>query len=581
MTSLTIHMAVMIIAAAITALIGIYALANRRERGARYLAWIMFFDALNACGAIFESISHTLTEKLVLFNFHQSAHIFAIPFFLFFVLEYVGMEQLLKPSRTLPVLSYFAMWASLLWTDSYHHLLRYDIALQDGVLTFSSTGLSVCLNIFGFMAVFAALCYLGVYAGKSGPLMRKQALWIWLAVALPILWVIVGLVNPLPPLLWGTYTAVSNGVMGVCMFLAIFRYKLLSTVPIAKDQIVEMMLDGVLVADDKGAVIDGNASARRLFAGRAGSPAELAGRSIQELLAPWPLWRSACERLQQDELEIEMGEREHKSVYTVKVVPLYSAGKRKLGTVSVMSDNTENRRRYEQMEQLNRLKDELFAIVSHDIRDPLAVLLNLTDLLEEERPRMSEDSGEVLDTVREKAKNAYAMVENLLEWVRSQRGGMTLHARSTVLSPIVKEAAKLLESKSEAKRIHIRNEVRDGIQVCADREAVGLIVRNLLSNAVKYTKHGGVVCVGAEETDETVVVTVSDDGIGIGPERMSMLFGGVPIGSFPGTAGEHGTGIGLLVCKELVQRSGGKIGVKNSAQGEGSVFYFSLPRAVS
>lgn len=577
MAYLTIVMTVKIISAAITALVGIYAYANRHERGARYLAWVMLLETLSACGSIFEMVSGTLTGKLDLFNLHQSAHIFAIPFFLFFVLEYVGQERLLQRSKILPILLYFILWAALLWTDSYHHLLRYEMMLQDGELTFSSTGLSVCLNIIGFMALLTALCYLGVYAGKSGSLARKQTLWVWLSVTLPILWVIVGLVNPLPPLLWGLYTAVINGIMGVCMFLAVFKYKLLSTVPIAKDHIVEMMLDGVLVADEKGAVIDSNASARRLFARGAGSSADLAGRGIEKLLAPWPHWRSACERMQQGELEIEIGDKEQRSVYTVKVVPLYSAGKRKLGTVSVIADNTENRRRYEQMEQLNRLKDELFAIVSHDIRDPLALLFNLTELLEEERGSMSEDSGAVLDTVREKAQNAYATVENMLEWVRCQRGGMTLHARPVILSTVVQEAVRLLQSKSDAKRVKMLNEVGDNFRLSMDREAIGLVLRNLLSNAVKYTEPGGTVSVSAEERNEAVVITVADNGIGIGPERAGLLFGDVPVGSFSGTAGERGTGIGLLLCKELVQRSGGNIGV-NSRLGEGSAFYFSLPR---
>lgn len=264
-------------------------------------------------------------------------------------------------------------------------------------------------------------------------------------------------------------------------------------------------------------------------------------------------------------------------MYTVKVVPLYSVGKRKVGTVSVVSDNTENRRRYEQMEQLNRLKDKLFAIVSHDIRDPLAVLFNLTEMLEEERSSLSEDSGVVLDTVREKANNAYAMVENMLEWVRSQKGGMALQARSVALSSVVREAAGLLQGKSEAKRVRIRNEVGDDLRLNVDREAVCLILRNLLSNAVKYSEPGGFVRVEAEERDEAVVITVRDNGVGIGPERMEALFGDAPVGSFPGTAGERGAGIGLLLCKELVQRSGGKIGA-SSRPGEGSAFFFSLPQ---
>jgi len=547
MTIWTINYAVMILSAVFTTMIGTYAYMNRQERGARFLAWVMLFATLNACGTMFERVGGTLAHKLFWFNFHESAHILSIPFFLFFVMEYAGQEHHLKRGTRLPVLLYFISWAFLLWTDEYHHLLRDGIVVQDRVLMFSSTGLSFGLNIIGFMAIFASLCYLSVYAGKSGPLARKQALWVWLSAALPIVWIIAAFFIPLPPELWGVYTTVTNVALGLCMFMAIFKYKLLSTVPIAKDQIVEMMQDGVLVANDKGTVIDSNASARRLFAEFAASPVEVTGSSIRELLSPWPRWQHACERLQQDEFEIEIGQGRQAGVYTIKVLPLASAGNRKLGTVSIMSDNTADRRRYEQMEQLNRFKDELFGIVSHDIRDPLAVLLSLTEMLEEERPQMSADSAEVLDAVKVKANNTYVMVENLLEWVRCQKGGMTLLAQSTPLSLLVNEVAALLEGRSTAKNIAIRNEVPAHLEVYADREAVRLVLRNLLANAIKYTNSGGIVSIGAEETGDRVLVTVRD------------------------------TGIGLLLCKELVWRSGGEIGVR-SVSDEGSVFYFSLPR---
>lgn len=583
MTFFNISIAVKLISAAITALIGIYACVNRHQRGARFLAWVMLFETLNAFGSIFESVSVSLTNKLWWFNFHQTAHIFSIPFFLFFILDYVGEDRLLKRRIFRPVLLYFIFWAALLWTDSRHHLLRYDMMLRDGELTFSSTGLSLFLNIIGFMALFVALCYLAVYAGKHGSLARKQTLWVWLSAIMPIAWILAGFANPLPPLLWGMYTVVINGFIGICLFMAVFRYKLLATVPIAKDLLVEMMVDGVLVTNETGTVIDSNAAARRFFASHAGLSEDLAGKKVSQLLAPWPEWLHACDSREPGELEIEIGEdpvNGSYKVYKIKSFPVFSASKRRLGTVWTMTDHTEEHRRLRQMEQLNRLKDELFAIVSHDIRAPLAIFLNLTDILEEERTRFSEDSREVLDAVKEKAKSTYAMVENLLEWVRSQKDGIALHASPHDLSSIVEETIHQLESRSAAKQVSIRNEVADGVQVRADREAVRLILRNLLSNTIKYTASGGLVRIHTEERDETVLVTVRDNGIGMDPERMKMLFGDRPLASLPGTDGETGTGIGLLVCKELLQRSGGTIGV-HSIPGEGSAFFFSLPRAIA
>jgi signal transduction histidine kinase len=579
MTFWAINYAAMIFSAVLTALIGIYAWMHRQERGALFLAWIMLFDTLNACGSILERASGTVEWKLFWFNFHESAYILMMPFFLFFVLEYANLDALLKLKAKASILLYFLLWALFLWTDSFHHLLRQDLTVQDRVLMFASTDLSLGLNIIGFLSVFAALCCMSVYVGKSGPLARKQALWVWLSAALPILWVIFGFVHPLPPAVRGVYTTVINVAMGLCMFMAIFRYKLFSVVPIAKDQIVEMMQDGVLVVNGKGTVIDCNPSAHRLFEEWAGHPTEMTGANIQQLLAPWPRWREACEGGLQDEFEIEFGEGRQARVFTVKTLPLASPGKRKLGTVSILSDNTEDHRRYEQAERMNRYKDDLFGIVTHDIRDPLAILLSLTDMLDGERSRFSADSAEVLDIVRAKAEATFEMVENLLDWVRCQRGGISLHPQPTPLSLLVREVASLLENKRAAKQIDLQNDVHEEIRVYADREAVRLVLRNLLANAIKYTRQGGSVSIGAEENGGTVTVAVKDNGIGMAPERVNMLFGDLPLQSVPGTAGEHGTGMGLLLCKELVRHSGGEIGA-SSVPDEGTVITFSLPSAV-
>mgnify|MGYP001221630000 CR=1 FL=1 len=121
MTWFAISIAVKLISAAITALVGGYAYVNRHQRGARFLAWVMLFQTLNAFGSIIASASVSLENKLVWFNFHQTAHIFSIPFFLFFMLDYIGQDRLLKPCFTWPILLYFIFWAALLWTDSHHH----------------------------------------------------------------------------------------------------------------------------------------------------------------------------------------------------------------------------------------------------------------------------------------------------------------------------------------------------------------------------------------------------------------------------------------------------------------------------
>lgn len=230
----------------------------------------------------------------------------------------------------------------------------------------------------------------------------------------------------------------------------------------------------------------------------------------------------------------------------------------------------------ERLAEMNELKDRLFTIVSHDIRDPLAVLVNLTELLEDEKVHLSGDSCEIIDAVKEQVGSTYAMVENLLEWFRSQKGGINFNPLVWKLSQIVQEAVRVLRIKAEAKNIRITSGIGDGIMVFADREALDLVVRNLLSNAVKFTENGGHVCMEAEETDGMVIVSVSDTGVGIEPEKVQMLFNESNIRSSAGTAGEKGTGLGLLICKEFAKHNGGELWV-DSTPGRGSTFYFSVP----
>src|SRR5690606_32032661 len=132
-----------------------------------------------------------------------------------------------------------------------------------------------------------------------------------------------------------------------------------------------------------------------------------------------------------------------------------------------------------------------------------------------ERPNLSEDSNEVIDAVTEQVRNTYIMVENLLEWFRSQQGGLTLHPQTWELAGIVQEAVHMMRIKGETKHIAIQIRIDEDMRVFADREAVNLIVRNLLSNALKFTQQGGLVCIEAKKLGGMAVVSVCDNGVGM------------------------------------------------------------------
>ena len=167
------------------------------------------------------------------------------------------------------------------------------------------------------------------------------------------------------------------------------------------------------------------------------------------------------------------------------------------------------------------------------------------------------------------------MTNNLLEWFRSQSEDMVLRPQLLELTEVVEECFHMLHIQSEVKQIRVNYSIAPGTCAYVDREALGLIIRNLLSNAIKFTGVGGSIHVSAHLSGEKVTVSIRDNGIGMEEEYVRQLFGEMRLGSLPGTLGEKGTGLGLIVSRQFAQRSGGVLWA-DSKLGEGSVFHFTM-----
>jgi signal transduction histidine kinase len=279
--------------------------------------------------------------------------------------------------------------------------------------------------------------------------------------------------------------------------------------------------------------------------------------------------------MQQGNVEIDAWLDGERKMYSVNVYPLHTLRRQGQGSISLIFDITEKQRHLEQIAELNRLKDQLFTIVSHDIRSPLALQFQLVELLEEERDRLDTDHREIVGMLGGQIRNTLGMATNLLEWFRSQREDMALRPQVVELSEVVEECCHALHVQSEGKQIAVHNQVALDTRVYADREALGLIIRNLLSNSIKFTGMGGAVHVQAQLSGDRVIVSVRDNGIGMEEEQARQLFSEKQLYSLPGTRGEKGAGLGLLVSRQFVQRSGGSLWVESEV-GQGSVFYFTV-----
>ncbi len=228
--------------------------------------------------------------------------------------------------------------------------------------------------------------------------------------------------------------------------------------------------------------------------------------------------------------------------------------------------------------ELNATKDKFFSIIAHDLRGPFGAFLNLTRIMVEDIHDMSLSKIQQFATIMSKsALNIFEMLENLLEWSRMQRGLTAFEPVRLVLNTRIVEFLLVLTDSANNKNITIFYDVPEDLEVYADIDMIESTLRNLVSNAIKFTKSGGRVTIAATQTDhESVVISVADTGIGMNKEIVKKLFRIDINVSRAGTDGESSSGLGLLLCKEFIEKHHGRIWVE-SEENKGSTFYFELP----
>jgi signal transduction histidine kinase len=229
--------------------------------------------------------------------------------------------------------------------------------------------------------------------------------------------------------------------------------------------------------------------------------------------------------------------------------------------------------------ELNATKDRFFSIIAHDLKNPMNTFLGFSELLSDSYGELKEAQiREFIEIIHKSAKHLFSLLENLLQWSRSQTGRMVLKPQRVDVMNAVAEDLPLLAATAEKKCIQFTAEIERGTVVYADPRMVATVIRNLLSNAIKYTKSGGEVRMVSRETGEFVEISVIDSGIGISSSDQKKLFRIDVHHTTAGTADERGTGLGLILCKDFVEKSGGTIWVE-SEEGKGSTFAFTLPKA--
>lgn len=260
----------------------------------------------------------------------------------------------------------------------------------------------------------------------------------------------------------------------------------------------------------------------------------------------------------------------------ILLATVYRSGRRRrqINTL-LLQHQQEMERRSDELERLNQVKDKFFSIISHDLRSPVNALSGLLDLLDKGAIKPDELSRHIHE-LKSRFTHTRTLLNNLLDWTLLQMDKLSLHPIRIDIRKIVDENIQLLHS-IPGKQISLYNEVPPDTIGFADANTVNLVIRNLITNAIKFTNDGGKVVISAKDDRTQWVVSVKDTGVGMKDDVLKILFDKTAPYTTRGTANEKGTGLGLILCKEFVEKNGGRISVE-SAEGKGSTFSFTIPK---
>lgn len=249
-----------------------------------------------------------------------------------------------------------------------------------------------------------------------------------------------------------------------------------------------------------------------------------------------------------------------------------------------LHDSSEERKNIEEtlreseakLKEANYAKDKFFSIISHDLRSPFNSLLGFSEILEENFDDYDNaKQKQYLGYIHAGIKNTYRLLDDLLLWARSQKESIDFIPKKLNLSRLANETYELFKQPSENKSIELINQIPENIHITADKDMISTVFRNLISNALKFTSKGGKIIIEAENKQQFTKITIKDNGVGISKDMIPKLFEITESISTSGTENEKGTGLGLVLCKEFVEKHGGKIWVYSEIN-KGSTFYFTI-----
>ncbi|MBX3009278.1 MAG: PAS domain S-box protein [Melioribacteraceae bacterium] len=487
----------------------------------------------------------------------------------------------IKPSRrfvvlimVVPIITVF-----LMATNIFHHLMYINFSLIEYgqfLLIKPQQGAWFWVHVFYSYSMIAVTSVYVLWVQRgSDNFLTKQKIYLVISSFAPALFSLMHVLN----ITSINYTSSSFVIAVIVLGIAIYKHGLLEIIPAARDRIIESMEDCVLVLDKMDRIIDQNPAAINLL-----KSGNAYGKKLRDA---FPQIR-ALKRLTGDHNLINNEIEIKGKTFEIISSPITDKKGKEIGSVYTFRDITTRKKSEEaikksQLEliELNRIKDKFFSIISHDLKNPFQSLLGYAQMLKEEFDTYTvEEKKEIIEGILNISKKTQQLLDNLLNWARLQTNRIKIYEEEINLERLVDQIFDTLYVQASLKKVKLICDVSHHIKLKTDFDILSVVLRNLISNAIKFSYLSGTVRVLAVEKNDRVEISVIDAGVGMSPEIVEGLFDLKNLISERGTKGEKGTGLGLILCKEFIEKIEGTIWV-SSIEGEGSIFTFSLPHKLS
>jgi len=565
--------------------LGVFMFSRKGYRGGPTIGFLMLALTIWAAAGSLEMFTTGFYTKILLSKISYIGIVSVGPLFLLFALRYSQKDKLLEPPFQLiywllPVFSLV-----MVWTNEQHELAWpafHKVPYGDWLLLIYDHGPVVYL-IAGYSYLFltAGVVILLTRAYKLPEIYRRQTLLFAISMIIPLIGNFLYIFK-LVPLQGYDFAPFFFTISFLVIFLSVTRFKFMDVLPIARDTLFRSLNDSIVLVDAKNRIIDFNESIEK-FLGQL----PVIGLPLVNYFEDWENYLPEIESTQSLKTEIVHTQGNQKKWWLMNVQSIKNKSGILSGYIIVFQDINDQKRNEEKIKgsenklrELIAVKDTFFNILAHDLRNPFHAILGFSEMLHNDYESLSEvERKQYISNIFQSAGNTYKLITNLLDWSRLQTGRMEFQPEPIRLEEIIREEMEIAEGTAKNKRIHFDLNIDAGLVVLADLNMLQSIIRNILSNAIKFSYPGGGVQIQAKlASSKKILISISDKGVGMSADQVGFLFRLDRKMTNKGTENEEGTGIGLILTKEFVDRNNGNIWL-DSNPGFGSTVYFTLPVA--